>query len=348
MSLSPHPEQQRLEARRLAWKIFLVSIPALFLLLALEILAWTLAETRSLEWNAAWQSQHPENSWRNGDGRSNLLFKVARIRHLSPEIVFAGSSRGNYFSEKSFRPYTFYSAGLTCWTFDHYRRFLELIIKDGYKPRIFIFNLDYWMFIEGFDKPWDERFYDKPVSHTSALKFVLTQFLKRPYELLRSLPNTRHFHGIYAILNKDGFLQDGSARPIQPTDDFTRLESDNDQPWLADHVSDIQKKSFEKFVASAKANDVKLIGIQLPYYRKLLNIIENNPKSGVWREFNGPDMASYFAKLDVEFYNYSDDAKYTTTPSYWLDLFHPAAPVVADIMARIRQGLPDPLASGKL
>src|SRR6516162_677502 len=127
------------------WRRFVVAIllaiwPSLIVIGSLEAIAWHAGETMSMEAVAQWQSAKPGRMWRSGDDRFNLSYRVARARLLKPDVMIIGHSRTTQFRADSFKPYTFYNAGLSVWTFNHYRRLLELVADGGYAPRVLVFN----------------------------------------------------------------------------------------------------------------------------------------------------------------------------------------------------------------
>src|SRR5262249_4808284 len=155
-------------------------------------LSWRIGETMPLPMISKWQDAAPDRVWRGGDGHSFLAYRLARIDDLKPEGIALGPSRAHSFRGDLFAPYSFYNAGQTAWTFDQYRRFLELITHDGYAPRALVFNLDYWMFSSGFDHYWSARFDEQPETHIANLLRVLAQFSVDPLDLLRRLSRTDH------------------------------------------------------------------------------------------------------------------------------------------------------------
>jgi hypothetical protein len=113
------------EWRRL-FVVLVLMLSPLLVTAALEGLAWRIGETMPMSLISKWQDGAPDRLWRGGDGHSYLTYKLARVADLKPEILALGPSRANSFRAAAFAPYTFFNAGLTAWTFEQYRRFLEL------------------------------------------------------------------------------------------------------------------------------------------------------------------------------------------------------------------------------
>ena len=206
--------------------LLLVLSPLIAVGAALEALAWRIGETMPAAAIAKWQDAAPDRIWRGGDGHSYLTYKLARVADLKPDIIALGPSRANSFGGAPFAPYSFFNAGLTTWTIDQDRRFLELITSGGYAPRALVFTLDYWMFSAGFDHYWGNRFDENPAPHVASLLRVVGQLAKDPADLLRRLPATGREHGLYAVLTGDGFRPDGSLPAPPTTVDPARLQAD--------------------------------------------------------------------------------------------------------------------------
>ena len=325
------------EWRRFVVTLLLVLSPLLLVGAALELLAWRVGETLSATATATWQDGAPGRIWRGGDGHSYLTYRLARIADLKPDIIALGSSRANAFRGDAVSPYTFYNAGLTAWTFDQYRRFLELIGRDGYPPRALIFNLDYWMLSPGFDHYSAERFDPLPATHVSGLLRVVGQLCEDPMRLLRVLPATERMQGLLALLSGDGFGADGALTAKPTTSDPRRLIDDGTSVGtppveLGPGIAPQQVEAFEHFAAVAKAKHVALIGIQLPFYRKILDGLNGDPQAGIWREFAGAEWRQRMAAAGVVFFDFAELPEYSDKPEYFVGSLDPDTRLVAQVM----------------
>jgi hypothetical protein len=328
------------EWQRFVVILLLVLSPLLVVGAALELLAWRVGETLSATATAAWQDDAPGRIWRGGDGHSYLTYKLARIADLKPEVIALGPSRANAFRADIFVPYSFYNAGLTTWTLDQDRRFLELITRDGYAPRVLVFNLDYWMFSPGFDHYWGNRFDETPSSHVEDLMRVIGRLARDPADLLRRLPATDRQHGLFALLTGEGFGADGTLTPKATTADAARLQDDGTEAGtppavVAEHLSPEQIAKFDQFVALAKAKRVALVGVQLPLYGKILDALGNDPENGIWREFAGAEFRRHVADAGVAFFDFADMPDYRDKPEYFIDSLDPDARLVGEVMRRV-------------
>jgi hypothetical protein len=326
------------EWRRFVSVLLLVLSPVIVCGAALEALAWRIGETMPASRTSQWQDRAPDRIWRGGDGHSFLTYKLARMADLKPEIIAVGPSRANDFRGDAVAPYSFYDAGLTGWTFDQYRRFLDLVARDGFAPRALIFNMDYWMFSAGFDHYFVNRFDEHPSTHVADLLRVAGQLRDDPLRLWRGMPSTDRVHGLYAVLAGEGFRADGSMLShARTTPDAQRLLADGTAPGtppveLQDHLAPEQIEKFDQFVALAKAKHVALIGIQLPFYEKILNGLNDNPQAGMWREFESASWRQRVAASGVVFFDFADMPEYRDKPEYFVDSLDPDGRVVDHVM----------------
>jgi hypothetical protein len=328
------------EWSRFVATLLLVLSPLLLVGVALEALAWRIGETMPVSMIATWQDGAPGRIWRGGDGHSFLSYKLARIADLKPEVIALGSSRANAFRGDAVAPYSFFNAGLTTWTIDQDRRFLDLITREGYAPRALIFNLDYWMFTPGFDHYWGNRFDETPSTHVDDLMRVVGQLTKDPMDLWHRLSAAGHEHGLYALLTGEGFAADGSLPGKPATPDAARLDADNTEigtppAVLADEMSSDQTAAFDKFVALAKEKHVALIAVQLPFYKKILDVLNNNPDAGIWRQFESADWRQRLADKGIVFFDFADAPAYRDKPQYFIDSLDPDPRAVGEIMRQV-------------
>jgi hypothetical protein len=349
----PAEHSQLREWRRLIGALLLLFSPLLLAAVLLESLAWRVGETMPASMVSTWQDGAPDRIWRGGDGHSYLTYKLARVADLKPTVIALGPGRASAFRAGSFAPYGFYNAGQIAWTFEQYRRFLELISRDGYAPRALVFNLDYWMFASGFDHYWTDRFDEHPETHVANLLRVAGQLASDPVDLLHRLPDTAHERGLFAVLTGDGFNPDGSrlappagADPQHLADDTTGVGVP--PAVLADRIADEQVAEFDQFVALANAKHVALIGVQLPYYAKILDGLNGSADAGIWRQFESAQwQQQHLAASGVTFFDFANMPEYRDKPDYFSDSLNPDARVVADVTqrimadARVRAVLPD-------
>jgi hypothetical protein len=320
--------------------LLLVLSPLLVVGVALEALAWRIGETMPMSIITTWQDGAPGRVWRGGDGHSFLTYKLARIADLKPEIIALGPSRANAFRGDVVAPYSFFNAGLTTWTIDQDRRFLDLITRDGYAPRALVFTLDYWMFSPGFDHYWGNRFDQSPSTHIDDLMRIVGQLTKDPIDLWHRLSAADRERGLYALLTGEGFAADGSVQAKPATDDAARLGADGTElgtppAVLADEMSPDQIAAFDKFVALANEKHVALIAVQLPFYKKILDGLNGNPDAGIWRQFESAKWRQHIADKGVVFFDFADTPAYRDKPRYFTDSLDPDPHAVGEIMRQV-------------
>ncbi|MGE0094451.1 MAG: hypothetical protein AB7M05_09310 [Alphaproteobacteria bacterium] len=321
-----------------------VASPFLLVMFSFEALAWRLGETMPMSMVAAWQSKSPDRTWRGGDGKSYLTYKVSRVRLERPDVIMLGASRANSLRQDMFEPYKFYNASLTSWTFDHYAKFLEMVTSSSYHPKVLIFNLDYWMFSKNFDRHWVHRFYTEPAPHVSSLKVILDEMSDRPMTVLNRLSTSDRIKGLFAALSGSGFRYDGSLFGQPQTPDPNRLLNDGVGAGIApvelgDELDREQMRRFERFARIAREKGITLVGIQLPYYRKVLTGLNSAENNGIWRQFESPEMRQYLESAGVIFFDYAKFEDVNDKPEFFVDSIHPDQRAVGRIM---REVLSDP------
>ena len=333
------------EWRRLVGVLLLLFSPLLLATALLEGLAWRVGETMPLAMVSSWQDGAPDRIWRGGDGHSFVAYKLARVADLKPAVLALGPGRANAFRGTDFAPYSFYNAGQTAWTFGQYRHFLELATNDGYAPRAVVFNLDYWMLAAGFDHYVAGRSDEKAETHIANLMRVVGQLGSDPLDLLRRLRAADRVHGLYALLTGEGFAADGSPNAKQASADPQRLADDGTAAGLppavfADRIADEQVAEFDGFVAFAKSKKIALIGVQLPFYAKILDGLNGSSDAGIWREFESADwQKQHLAAAGVIFFDFANMQEYRDKPEYFSDSLDPDQRVAADVARRVTADL---------
>jgi hypothetical protein len=320
--------------------IVLMLSPFLICFGLLELIAWTVGETWSMQHVANWQGGNPDRMWRGGDGRSYLTYKVARVHQLEPEVIMLGQSRANFVVSSMFKPYSFYNSLLTAWTFSQYLRFLEIITTHNYSPKVLFFNLDYWMFNDKFDHAWTDRFYEQPATHWEDLKLITDELIREPELFLVRVLYAKNEKGIFAVRNGDGFRADGSLKPQPPKADPQRLVNDginvgNPPAVVGDKLDAGPMADFERFAAFARSKNIKLVGVQMPYYAKVVDSLNGNPWALLWDQFQDGTIKPYLDNNGVLFFNFADMPEYRNRPEDFVDSVHPAEPVVRDVMHRV-------------
>jgi hypothetical protein len=159
-------------------------------------------------------------------------------------------------------------------------------------------------------------------------------------DLLRRLSATDRRHGLFALLTGEGFGPDGTLTPKPTTLDPARLQDDGTEAGtppavMAEHLSPEQTANFDQFVALAKSKHVALIGIQLPFYGKILDELNDDPQNGIWREFAGAEWRQHLVDAGVVFFDFADMPEYRDKPEYFIDSLDPDARLVGQVMRRV-------------
>jgi hypothetical protein len=196
------------------------------------------------------------------------------------------------------------------------------------------------MFSPGFDHYWGNRFDENPSSHVEDLMRVVGQLAKDPADLLHRVSATDRQHGLFALLTGEGFAADGILKPKPTTADPGRLQDDGTEAGTppavtADHLSPDQIAKFDQFAALAKAKHVALVGVQLPFYGKILDALGTDPENGIWREFTAAEFRKHIADAGVAFFDFADMPNYRDKPEYFIDSLDPDARLVGEVMRQV-------------
>ena len=188
--LSPEdaPSVERREWRRF-WKIafFATILPFLLLTGVLEGLASYVGETYTPAQLARELDKHPDLVWMSLHVQTHAGLKLAQVAKLRPEVLIMGDSRVGKLRANMFRPYSFYNLSRVSWPFSTYTELLRRL-PPGYRPRVIIFSVDFFMFSPQFDEHYQPMapIYGFNLSENLAeVHNVATQMLQRPLTLLR-------------------------------------------------------------------------------------------------------------------------------------------------------------------
>lgn len=341
---STDPASELRDLRQFFFTVLLILCPVFLLYGLTEALAWRIGETVPPKEIAQWQATNHDRIWRGGDARSYLFYKLARTLLLRPEVLVLGQSRVNSLQAQLFAPYTFYNASMAAFTFSHYISFLQRITAAGYAPRVLFCNFDYWMFSKEFDRSgnWGDRFYDEPPTHWEDLKAVIDVLAQRPFHLIGQLSHTDEAKGIYAVANGTGFRWDGDLQSPQPSADPDHLEFENDQievgrtPLLLDdHMARSQIENFTRFMELARSHHISVVGVQFPFYARIIDSLNSNPNAGIWRQFQSPQMRQFFESQGMIFFDFADFPPYRDQPQHFVDSLHPDAVLDEIVVKRV-------------
>jgi hypothetical protein len=246
--------------------------------------------------------------------------KLQRIADDQPDIVLLGSSRGNEVRAVMFRPYTFYNASVTAWSFGQTIDMLDHVTKIS-QPRVTVLALDYFMFTNAFARdvePERTMYFDDDlrIKYQSEIDLVRALY-KDPYLLQTIVDNQMQIDpvlGIGAWRHGGGFRHDGSFQyPNQILD--RAPERVKEGKGLIEgvpggpHIDEEQLLGLKRLAALARNRGTKLIAIQFPIVKVLTDYLDHDPSykeaAGVWREFESEEMIRTLQELDIPFFDMS-------------------------------------------
>ena len=332
----------------------LVCIPGLLAVALVMVVGWRSGATFSPVEIARMQTADPTLLW-SGDGRYYLMYKAALAEQRHSDIVLLGHSRGTQMRSMMFKPYVFTNGSITAWTIDQLRFALDHVTRH-YRPKVAIFNLDYFMLNSTYRDNWAEKSH-MALSWTDRDYFDglmnLSWVVKaKPLTMLRRLPtvllsrfreeaNGLSLIGPQAIALDGGFRSDGSAlydpvrRNEAPTaaHDLGRLIP-TVPSGTGRHLDMGEAAKLRDLANLAKERGVVLVGIQLPYFKMATDLLDSGrdyggyrgEDTGIWREFNSPETKAMFEDMGILFYDLS---RHLTAgdPRGFIDIAHPSEAV---------------------
>jgi hypothetical protein len=261
------------------------------------------------------QAETPDIVFLPFDLRYNSAFKLHRIAEARPDILCISSSRAGTLRAEMFKPYHFYNMSFTAWTTEQLADVFERTTRSA-PPRVVIISLDYFLFTDDWERSYAgtrTMIYDRSWFYlkSSILDFVRTAS-KHPDVFTNYLRAPARFIGTQAILNQEGFRNDGSYVYSQGHIDDARLHHQTAASLVdampgAPSMSDRQKAPIVRIAELAMQRDIKVIGIQLPFIRSGVDYLDNNESyrhySGVWREFESDQTRDWLKSLGITFFD---------------------------------------------
>jgi hypothetical protein len=339
------------------WRFFkafaqLVLVPGVIAVGFVELVAWRTgaAITYSVHRIAEWQHLQPDTLW---NGPSNLIgpLALARMEIEHPEVIVVGHSQCGQLRSMMFKPYSFYNACVSAWTFDQIRTFIDLATRSE-GPKTIVFTLDYFMFGEQYAKTWEQTAFmdfssDSPRSHVDGI-LTLEPFFKRyPLEMLRAMPSYLfgrardpdeglELLGPYAIALLSGFRSDGSVL----YDPMTRSRSSinvTELPRLLGTVKDgdgkqpneKQMRALKEIGELGRQRNVTLVGIQFPMAKAAVDVLDSDTDwngyraedRAVWRWLQTTTTHEMLRAEGIQFFDWSHDP-IAADPKVFIDPAH--------------------------
>ena len=269
--------------------------------------------------------------------------KLPRVAIDKPDVIFISSSRGGEMRSQMLAPYKFYNLSFTAWTLDQVTDIFDRATRE-FAPKVAIVSLDYFMFTDVWPKVNAKntmRFADPFYKFRSGLDMMQTAARRAAFlqDCIIPIFQSGHgcraaegrFLGTAAIINQEGFRDDGSYRygPGRLQDSEKNITADflvNAMPG-APSIDRDQMLVLERLAALARTRGVTLVGIQLPFAKAGVDYLDNNESyhhySGVWREFQGSAVRDKFRQLGITFFDLSR-APLNQDSNNFIDAYHPS------------------------
>lgn len=266
----------------------------------------------------------------------DIYFKTQSSLERNAQILALGASRTMQFRSLFFNnPGDFYNAGGAVEKIADFNIFLEKI-PAGKEPKIIIIGLDHHFFnpnIISFEESGKEepKFWGV---WQNGIKSLIGDYFKGKFSLSEIFSQNGKKIGLNAIVNNDGFMNDGSyhytkyilkpeSNPdYQFKDTFLRIDTGTRRFQYSNDVSEEALKELDNFLKKASARNIYVVGFLPPYahavYEKMISM-EN--KYGYLKKLEGR-LLPLFSNYGFKFYDFSDINQTGSSDSEAIDGFH--------------------------
>jgi len=264
----------------------------------------------------------------NGKGTNYEYYKNRMVSKLIPDILIIGSSRVLKFNHQMFKA-SFYNAGFTVTKIEDYLTFLKSL-PEHYNPKLLILGIDPWMFNPKYlkdkiQKKESDYLTNKSLEFNNGMKniFRIYSALFEQKITFNNFNNSEDtlFVGLNALINKKGFLVDGSFTYGSDEQNTSFKETENliinNQKYFVrtDSIDNNSLVQFEHLLAYCKKRDINVVSFLPPlpnsinlfiddnhgydYIKKITNILDEISTSNNFQfhDFTSVDDIS----LDIEF-----------------------------------------------
>lgn len=292
------------------------------------------------------QRDNPEQIVLPFDLRYNAAFKLARLEQERPEVIWISTSRAGTFRAALFAPYRFYNLSFTAWTTAQMTDLFERATQR-LRPRVAILSLDHFLFADR----WEEWFatarrmhYDHSLTYmrSSLLDFARTA-TRHPATFRNYLNAPSAFIGTQSIFHEEGFRSDGSylysaGHIADARSRYMNAETLAETLPRAAGLSPWLKQPIARLAEIARSRGVKLIGVQLPFIRAGVDLLDgdqNGPHGfGGWREFAAEETRDWLRKLGIAFLDLARLPMADESTSF-VDAYHLAEAGAARVMLHL-------------
>lgn len=345
--------------QRFIWRlVWVVLCPVALSFLLVVAVSWRSGDSITPSVIAKMQIANPFLAWA-GPLRLYAAVKQAHLDFERYDVIVMGASRAGQFRSGMFRPYRFYNAAMTGWSL---QRQIELFdeMTSRFKPKVVIFNLDYFMLAAGYEERWEKverrmvRRYNPVEVMYTGMQSLSLELLKQPKATVKKVANkllipSHEIAGglrVFGATPREGvvsmFRRDGSMRYFDYFYEDAPKALKNFSPVLSQvnegggqKIDLRQMAMLEKLGMMARERGVTLVGVQLPFPETVISIldrgetVEDNQQKydggdmRIWNEFRTDDMRNRLRDLGIIFLDFTRLRYLDTTPCF-IDSAHPA------------------------
>lgn len=279
---------------------------------------------------------------------------LARIQLEHPDVVIIGHSVCGQTRSMMFKPYTFHNACVIAWTFNQIKNMIDMATR-GRRPKIIMFDLDYFMLGDAYAKKWEEKASmdfssDSERVHRDGLLTLASAFKRRPLAMVEAMPDylldrARDPVDGLELLAPDAiagdvgtFRSDGSllydqrtraAAPVRRRD--LALLLGTVPPGDGEHAGDAQMKALEEIGQLGRERNVTLVGVQLPKLAAAIDLLNTDhdwhqyraSDHGNWKLLQSSEMQDRLKAMGINFFDFTNDPV-AKEPRAFIDPAHPS------------------------
>jgi hypothetical protein len=229
---------------------------------------------------------------------------------------------------------------VTAWTLDQMVEIFERATRNA-APRVVLLELDYFLFTDA----WVGGNTDKAMIFdclpgylcSSAVDMIRSAFRHPNRVLSYALAAVRPFLGTQAMVSEEGFRYDGSYVYSSGHLRDSAIRNMNAEFLVnampgSPEVSAKQLGALRRLAELARQRHVTLAGIQLPFFKPAVDYLDTNTAyrqySGVWREFESPQMRQTLEQMGIRLFDLAHDPLNGERETF-VDAYHPSALVHA-------------------
>lgn len=279
-------------------------------------------------------------------------YKLNMVKEKNPQVVVLGTSRVMTFRSKFFKDeYRFVNAGGGITRINHFRIFLDNIPEENY-PELLIIGLDQYFFNENWDDLKDDDYKDNKIyvgneqspigiflnseKWLTIFKKIVKDLISRKYSIKDIFDSNDSIIsiGLNAIINNNGFLNDGSyrygeiisnpenAEDYKYKDTYTRIEKGIRRFEYGDEVNKNALEELELFLKDCQEKGINVIGFLPPYAHEIFEKMRDMREDYqyLFKLYNL--INPIFEKYSYEFYDFSDIHSFGGTDNETIDGFH--------------------------